>query len=99
MTSNAITANRLSDGAVVFLDGDFFWTENFSSARLVSTDAELADVILIAGRAESTGHVVGPYSIDVDIDPASGIAAPALLRERIRAFGPTVSEQPPRLIA
>jgi len=98
-TSKAVTANRLSDGTVVFLDGDYGWTEKFAAARLVSADAELEDMTLIAAHAENFGTVVAFYVIDIDIDPASGVAKPVLLRERIRAFGPTVSEQPTHLIA
>ncbi len=99
MTSKAITANRLNDGTVVFLDGNFDWTEHFAAARLVATDGELEDLTLIATRAETTGQVVGAYPIEVDIDPASGVAAPLLLRERIRAFGPTVLDRPTPLSA
>lgn len=89
MTKRAFTANRLGDGAVVFLDGHFGWTERFSDARLFSTDAELGDLSLIAARAEDAGQVVGPYPIEVDFDQELGFAIPARLRERIRAFGPT----------
>ena len=99
MTNKAITANRLGDGVVVFLDGNYGWSERFADARLVATDGELEDLTLIATRAEVTGQVVGAYPIEVDVDSASGSTRPAQLRERIRAFGPTVASGPTRLTA
>lgn len=99
MTIKAFTANRLGDGAVVFLDGSFGWTDRFSDARLFSTDAEMDDLTLIVARAEATGQVVGAYPIDVDFDHEIGLAIPARLRERIRAFGPTVAAAPEALSA
>ena len=91
MATKAFTANRLGDGAVVFLDGNYGWSQRFTDARLFSTDSELEDLTLIASRAEETGQVVGAYPIEVDYDFTLGLAVPARLRERIRAFGPTVS--------
>ncbi|MCK4869444.1 MAG: DUF2849 domain-containing protein, partial [Alphaproteobacteria bacterium] len=59
MATRAFTANRLGDGAVVFLDGNYGWTGRFADARLFATDGELKDLTLIASRSEATGQVVG----------------------------------------
>lgn len=93
MAIKAFTANRLGDGAVVFLDGNYGWSQRFADARLFSTDSELEDLTLVASRAEETGQVVGAYPIEVDYDFTLRLAMPARLRERIRAFGPTVSSE------
>lgn len=97
--NRAFTANRLSDGAVVFLDGSYGWSETFAVARLFSTEGELQDLTRIASRAEATGQIVGAYPIEVSVDPTDGAAKPSRLRERIRAFGPTPFNEPARRTA
>ena len=79
-----VTANRLQDGAVVYLAPDNSWSERFSGAVLI-TDAEAQDVIsVISGRVREIADV---YLIDAD---ASGPIGRETLRETIRSAGPTV---------
>ena len=80
----ALTANRLTDGEVVFWKHGR-WVERFA-------EAELFDDLIEAEAAE--GHakaqltaVVDPYLIDL-VD-ATGVWAPLSYRERLRALGPT----------
>ena len=85
----AITANRLSDGHVVYLDAQNRWSEDFRHA-LVVEDAAAAKAAL--GHAEASAQaneVVEPYAIDLDM--RAGHLAPKTLRERIRAEGPTIA--------
>lgn len=82
-----LTANRLSDGAVVYL-GANGWSEWIEAARVATDDAAAADLEACGARAVAEREVVDPYLIEVT--PASGGFAPARLRERIRAAGPTV---------
>lgn len=86
-----VTANRLGDGAVVYLTANNLWTEHLAEADGVEGETALARLAL-AEAAE--GAVAGPYLMDVEIG-ASGIvpAGRAALRERIRAEGPTIHPQ------
>ncbi len=87
--TKVITANKLNDGTVVFLDGHFQWTNDIAEARVITAASELEDVLLIAERAKLTQQVVSAYDIDVALAPDDGGITPLRLREKIRAFGPT----------
>lgn len=83
-----VTANRLIDGEVVFLDADDRWQETFADGGVIdetAADARLA----VAEAAVAACQVVGPYLIDVVRD-AEGRLQPARYRERMRALGPSV---------
>jgi len=82
MTLQALTANRLLDGEVVFWSGAH-WVEQFSDAELFD-DPDPADAALATAKALST-LLIDPYLITVTDDGA----APVSFRERIRALGPT----------
>ncbi len=87
MTDKIVTANRLDDGLVVYLNGAG-WSERIEDAHIAGDDAA-ADGLL--ARAEGPGQeirVIEPYLIEV----ARGDAAPRPVsyREAIRAQGPTV---------
>jgi hypothetical protein len=81
----ALTANRLSDGEVVF-GGPGGWVERFSQATLYADAAE-AEALLEAAKGQGT-TVVDPYLIDVSLE--SGQPVPTAFRERVRALGPTI---------
>lgn len=84
----AVTANRLADGIVVFLAEGERWAERASEAR-VARDKPAADALLAMAEAdEARCVVVAPYLIEMTETP--GGPAPAGLRERIRAAGPTI---------
>ena len=79
-----LTANRLTDGAVVYRATDGGWTHAFEAAELLPPEA--ADAAL----AEAQGQprlLVGPYLVEVD---AGEVERRERLRETIRAQGPTV---------
>lgn len=80
----AVTANRLSDGAVVWLARDGALADRFEAAALY-TDEEAEQAL--AGVAAQTTIVAGAYLIEAD---ASGPAGREALRETIRRNGPTV---------
>ena len=83
----AITANRLTDGLVVFLAAGGRWVEDCRLAEAYD-GAEAVDAALaVAAAAEKAQVVVGAYAIDVAVGPHG--LEPTRLRERIRAFGPT----------
>jgi Protein of unknown function (DUF2849) len=83
-----ITANRLDDGAVVFLSAQGWVTDIARSAVLSAPDAIEAG-FFAAARSANEQVIVDVNAIDVDLD-AERRPVPVRLRERIRAFGPTV---------
>ncbi len=84
----AITANRLDDGRVVFLDQVGAWVPTLVEAHLLSDGAELAKATAYARTQHDARIVVEPYAIDIEM--VDGVPVPARIRERIRAQGPTV---------
>ena len=84
----AVTANRLSDGEVVYLAPDGSWSEGLEDCRTADGKAEVEAMMEVAARAEKARVVVAPYPFDVVLD--GGTVRPARLREAIRARGPTV---------
>lgn len=88
MPHQVLTANRLSDGAVVFLAAGGRWTEHIAAAS-IAEKAE-AEALAKAGEARA-GEVIAPYLIDVALE-AEG-PRPLRYRERIRAFGPSIHPQ------
>lgn len=79
-----LTANRLTDGSVLWLAADGAWSASFAEA--VTLDDEAADAALAAAVAQPR-LLVGPYLIATDergVDPRERV------RETIRANGPSV---------
>jgi hypothetical protein len=79
-----LTANRLTDGAVLWLAGRNVWTEDFENAALL--DAATADGALAIAQDEP-GLLIAPYLVEVD---DAGVDRRERLRESIRAHGPSV---------
>jgi len=88
MAETVITANRLSDGLVVFLDAEGGWQTDIAKARVIPAP-EIADALAYAKTQHDARVVVEPYEIDVSVE--NGVPVPVRLRERIRAAGPTVA--------
>jgi len=83
----AVTANRLADGRVVFLTEAGGWSTALAAARAVGEDGAAA--LLAAAEADAArALVVAPYLIRLDEGPDGPVAAD--FRERIRAEGPTI---------
>jgi hypothetical protein len=83
-----ITANRLPDGLVVFLDAQAGWTEDFHRGAIIEDAAAKAKALADAAAAVEANLVVDPYPIELEL--RAGHLAPKALREWIRATGPTV---------
>jgi hypothetical protein len=81
----AVTANRLDDGAVVYLAGDESWTSELSAAARFDDEAAKAALETAQARVED---IADAYLIDVDDQGAP--AGRETLRETIRKSGPTV---------
>jgi hypothetical protein len=85
---DVITANRLTDGLVVFQASDDSWTEDFNRAAVL-TDPKATAVALKRAKEDDTNNIiVDPYAIVVE--ERNGHLAPKALREAIRATGPTI---------
>jgi hypothetical protein len=87
--SQMIIANRLVDGAVVFLAPGESWTTTIASAAVIEDDAEAQRLLGAVKQLEARSPVVDPQLIQVKVD-ADGVTRPTEIRELIRAFGPTV---------
>lgn len=79
-----ITANRLSDGRVIYVGPQSTTVEALSEAALF--DGDDADAALIAAAAQPATYV-NPYLVEVTGHTPSGRDR---LKETIRSAGPTV---------
>ena len=87
-TPVVFTANRLSDGDVVWLGRHGHWVDAIDRARIIFSEKDLELASAQAARANADNLVVEPYQIDVQAD--AGTVYPVKFRERIRAAGPTI---------
>jgi hypothetical protein len=80
-----VTANRLSDGAVVYRAAAGDWTPQLAGAQVITTAQAAKDLLALANADDLTA--VGAYVAPVDI--VGDRIEPGNLRERIRVAGPT----------
>jgi Protein of unknown function (DUF2849) len=80
------SANRLSDGVVVFLDDSGHWTQKLERAAL-ARDKRAGEILLERARTEAFS-VVDPFLVAVSEDD-DGTIEPLSLREKIRVNGLT----------
>ena len=85
---DVITANRLTDGVVVFQTGDDSWSEDFNRAAVRTDPQASAAALNRAKQDEARNIVVDPYAVPVE--ERNGHFVPKALREAIRAAGPTI---------
>ena len=85
-----VTANRLRDGAVVYLRPDGHWSTRVGEAVSAADDEQARGLLAIAARAAAQAQVVAPYAIAVERQP-DGSLRPTGYRERIRAEGPSIA--------
>lgn len=83
-----MTANRLRDGAVVFLDQEGRWSEKIDEAALAHDPQAAAAFELRADADVKSTEITGPYLFDAE--RIGGRIRPLHIRERIRTLGPTV---------
>ena len=87
MILHAVTANRLRDGAVVYL-GPRGWAETIADAVLAP---DAAPLLARAAEPPNQAIITGLYAIAVE--GGDGDPRPVELRERIRALGPICHPQ------
>jgi Protein of unknown function (DUF2849) len=78
-----ITANRLTDGIVVYLASDGTWVEDLARARVAVSEDEIKVLESEAARAVAERRVVGTYPMAVAVE--DGTPTALSVRERIRA--------------
>jgi hypothetical protein len=88
-----LTANRLADGAVVFLDFEGAWNTDMAEALVAHTPDEIR-ALEDRGAFDATRNlVVEPYLAEVR--EIGGRIEPLRYRERVRAGGPTILDDVP----
>jgi hypothetical protein len=85
---DVITANRLTDGVVVFQTIDDSWSEDFNRAAVLPDPQASAEGLKRAKQDEANNIVVDTYVVAVE--ERNGHFVPKALREAIRAAGPTI---------
>ncbi len=82
-----VTANRVSDGVVIYRTASANWSTSLTDAAIVrnAPDAQA----LLAGAVADDLNAVGAYVAPVEIGDA-GQVEPGNLRERIRRDGLTI---------
>ena len=92
-----LTANRLGDGAVIFLDFEGAWSEAIDEA-LVALSPDEVRALEDRGAYDSAHNlVVEPYL--VEIREVAGRIEPVRYRERVRAGGPTILDDVPGYVS
>jgi predicted nucleic acid-binding protein len=82
-----LTANRLADGAVVYLTAAGTWTSEIARSVVAREERAAAALLARGQRDAEAAVVVGPYLIAA-LEGEEGPRA-ASLREQIRAAGPS----------
>jgi hypothetical protein len=86
---SVVTANRLLDGRIVWLDLQGAWQLSIRNAATFPNDSMPERLATQTARA-AADEVVGVYGVQVVL--SSSGPEPLTTRERIRAFGPSVHE-------
>lgn len=89
MAMQMVTANRLTDGMVVYLTKTGDWATQFAAGALLADQAAADAAMADASEAAKQQLIIGQYLIDVLVEGDS--VKPTSTRERIRADrGPTI---------
>jgi hypothetical protein len=94
LSLQTVSASEIGSGAAVFITAEG-WTTNFAAALIVANADEAAALLARAQADVASDLIIDPYLIDLKDTPDGPV--PALLRERIRAEGPTIKENRSRL--
>jgi Protein of unknown function (DUF2849) len=91
--SSVLTANRLGDGIVVFLDFEGAWSESLAEAVVARSPDEVKALEDRGAYDAARNLVVEPYLVEVR--EAAGELTPIRYRERVRAIGPSILDDVP----
>jgi hypothetical protein len=87
-TASIVTANRLVDGTVVFLDDEGTWHDSAKFAAIARSPDEARALEARGAHDAARNLVVEPYLIEVR--EADDGLVPLRVRERVRFQGPSV---------
>ena len=88
-----LTANRLDDGIVVFLDFEGAWSENVAEAVIARSPDEVRALQDRGAYDAEHNLVVEPYLVEVR--ESAGRPVPIRYRERVRVAGPSILDDVP----
>jgi len=88
MSVKVLTANRLTDGEVVWLGANGEWLEHIDGA-LIARHAEAVNALEEAGKSAIKSNLVIDVNV-IDVEERGTELYPVRLRERIRQLGPTI---------
>lgn len=88
MSLQILTANRLTDGVVVWYDVDGQWSLKIERAE-IARDKDAAARLEAIGKQAFAANLVVDVNL-IDVEEVDGAIRPLRLRERIRAEGPTI---------
>jgi hypothetical protein len=91
--SQVITANRLSDGVVVYFVQNGAWTAELDQANCFASTSELEAGLSLAKADEKRNLIVDPFAVDLKATNEKTLE-PVSLRNAIRAKGPTIDYRP-----
>lgn len=94
---SVLTANRLADGAVVFLDFEGAWSPVFEEATIASSPDEVRALEDRGTFDAQRNIVVEPYLVEVRKEEDRLV--PVRQRERVRAVGPSILAAVPGYVA
>jgi hypothetical protein len=86
--TQVISANRLIDGIVVYLAADGTWSETIDAAQLFAAADESEAALATARLDVASNLVIDPFLVSVTSE--GGHLRAGLLRDEIRARGPTI---------
>jgi len=91
-----VSANRLSDGIVVYLGADGSWLTSLDDGLPFADDTAAKAGLSTAREDARRNLVVDPFLVEVEVEVESGAAGlhPITLRNAIRARGPTIDYAP-----
>jgi hypothetical protein len=94
---SVLTANRLGDGIVVFLDFEGAWSESIAEALVARSPDEVRQLQDRGAYDAAHNLVVEPYLVEVRETP--GGLLPIRHRERVRVAGPSILGGVPGYVA
>ena len=83
-TFQVVTANRLRDGVIVYLNREQGWVEDIAEATVAAED-EISALVTQGEKDAAANVVVEVYPVEIP-----GSHEPLSARERIRAQGPSI---------
>ena len=86
--SQVISANRLSDGIVVFRAPDGGWVEQLRDAEILTEAAAVKAALILVQQDVQANHVIEVEAFAVTVKGDN--VEPVHLRDKIRAKGPTI---------